>query len=378
MPRLLLLGYFGAGNFGDDALLVDWLSRHQAWMSQLGLTADVITNGADPLAGFIEGSELQSCVNTLVAKRDALRLDARQYQGLVAPGGSLLQDVTSINSLLYYLWLIRRFTSAGRPVFMLSQGVGPLQTWLARWLTPRELSRVKLLSLRDTGSYSWLTSSGALARHPEIHLSCDPVLQARLRLYPRLAVPQALAGLAHGYALVLPRATGDLPTPREATTEAQALVQLLAHLPMVTGLEPVLYPMHHGRDEAFCTAIREASADEISILRFDTAERYRDSALWQVLSQASLVLSYRLHGLICAAAHGVPALGVAYDPKVSAFCEALGYPWCFPACVHHEQTFTDLEQLWQHRDEVLQRTSRLRQEQLDRLEAVEARFRALW
>lgn len=378
MPRLLLLGYFGAGNFGDDALLADWLSRHSAWLTQGGLIADVVSNGADPLAGFIEQRRLQQHIGQLIGKQEALKLDPRQYQGLVAPGGSLLQDVTSVKSLLYYLWLIHRFTAAGVPVYMLNQGVGPLISWLGRWLAPRELSRVRLLSLRDSGSYSWLATQRALARHAEVHLACDPVLSAALEHYPDLAPPPALADVPRGYAVVMPRATGDLPTPREATTEAQALALLLAHLRAVTSLEPVLYPLHRGRDDAFCAEIQAASAGEIRLLQFDTAEPYRDSALWQVLSEASLVLSYRLHGLVCAAAHGVPALGVAYDPKVSAFCEEIGYPWCFPANVHHATTLTDLEQLWQQRDAVREQAVSRRQELLGRLAVVEARFLALW
>jgi polysaccharide pyruvyl transferase CsaB len=378
MPRLLLLGYFGAGNFGDDALLTDWLSRHAQWMAQQGLIADVVYNGADPLAGFIEGGRLQSIVGRLITKREALRLDPKQYQGVIAPGGSLLQDVTSIKSLLYYLWLVRRFASAGIPVFLLCQGIGPLISYIGRWLTPRELRRVRLLSLRDAESYSWLASQRALAGHSELYLACDPILGAALQPYPGLAPPQALTGLSQGYALVLPRATGDLPTPREATTEAQAVAQLLDHLRMVTGLEPVLYPMHRGRDAAFCAEISAASAGEIKQLQFDLSEPYRDSALWQALGGASLALSYRLHGLVCAAAQGVPALGVAYDPKVSSFCDAIGYPWCYPANVHHETTFSDLEQLWRQQSAVLEQAALRRQEQLSRLALVEERFHALW
>ncbi len=87
MPRLLLLGYFGAGNFGDDALLTDWLSRHADWMTQHGLTADVAFNGADPLAGFIEGNRLRQHVDRLIDKPLALKLDPSQFQALIAPGG---------------------------------------------------------------------------------------------------------------------------------------------------------------------------------------------------------------------------------------------------------------------------------------------------
>jgi polysaccharide pyruvyl transferase CsaB len=378
MQRVLLLGYFGAGNFGDDALLVDWLSRHREWLGQQQLAVDVTSSGADPLAGFIEGGQLRPLIGALVPKAEVLKLDPRRYHALIAPGGSLLQDVTSLRSLLYYLWAIRRFTRAGVPVYLLNQGLGPIISWTGRLFTPRVLRGARLLSLRDEQSYTWARTRRALARHAELHLACDPVLSAALAAYPAMAQPEALSGLERGYLLVLPRATGDLPTPRESITEAQALAKLLAHARVTTGLAPVLYAMHHGRDDAFCDEVRQASGGECGVLRFDDAEAFPASALWQVLGQAGLVLSYRLHGLVCAAAHGVPAMGVAYDPKVSAFCEAIGYPWCFPANVHTESALVGLEQLWTQRESVIAAAAKARREMLDRLAALERRFHELW
>lgn len=378
MQRVLLLGYFGAGNFGDDALLADWLCRNRGWLKEQLLTVDVTTNGADPLAGFVEADQLRLSIGQLVPKADALKLDPRQYRALIAPGGSLLQDVTSLRSLLYYLWVIRRFNRSGVPVYLLNQGLGPLLSWTGRFLTTRVLRAVRWLSLRDEPSFSWAQTQRALARHPELHLACDPVLSAALAPYPAMAQPQALAGLERGYLLVLPRATGDLPTPRESTTEAQALARLLAHARVATGLAPVLYAMHHGRDDAFCEEVRQVSNGECGILRFAAAEPYPASALWQVLGQAGLVLSYRLHGLVCAAAHGVPAMGVAYDPKVSAFCEAIGCPWCFPANVHSEAALAGMDQLWSQREEVAAVVAERRNEMLIRLAALEQRWHALW
>ena len=43
-----------------------------------------------------------------------------------------------------------------------------------------------------------------------------------------------------------------------------------------------------------------------------------------ILSRMELVLSMRLHGLIFAASQGVPLVGVAYDPKVTAFLDYAG------------------------------------------------------
>ncbi len=44
------------------------------------------------------------------------------------------------------------------------------------------------------------------------------------------------------------------------------------------------------------------------------------------VGRMSLVISMRLHGLVFALRDGVPAAGVSYDPKVSAFCRQAGLP----------------------------------------------------
>jgi polysaccharide pyruvyl transferase WcaK-like protein len=43
-----------------------------------------------------------------------------------------------------------------------------------------------------------------------------------------------------------------------------------------------------------------------------------------LVGRLEALVSMRLHGLVFAAAQGVPALGLAYDPKVSAFALQAG------------------------------------------------------
>ncbi len=50
-----------------------------------------------------------------------------------------------------------------------------------------------------------------------------------------------------------------------------------------------------------------------------------------ILRNAGRVISMRLHGLIFAAQHGVPAIGIGYDPKCERFLREIGRPeWLLP------------------------------------------------
>lgn len=58
------------------------------------------------------------------------------------------------------------------------------------------------------------------------------------------------------------------------------------------------------------------------------------------LQYFDILVGMRLHGLILAAAMGVPVVGIAYDPKIGHFLDALG---CSDYCVGVEST--DIQQL---------------------------------
>jgi polysaccharide pyruvyl transferase CsaB len=367
VPRILLMGYFGADNFGDDALLADWLLKHETWLRERNLVCDVLSQNAAPLASFAEGTRLATLIERTFTPRQALRLTVTDYAGLIAPGGSLLQDVTSLRSLLFYLWVVYRFQRAGRPTCLLHQGLGPLNTALGAFCCTRVLERVQFLSVRDQESWQWLQVHPALCRHPHLLLSADPILDAAFEPPPGSSEP------AGPYALLIPKRTGDLPYRGDRTSEAEALTLLCRHITAVSDLEVRLLPFHGGQDRAFCEEIAA-----VARLNLVPVAPPSGNAVWQALSQASLVVSHRLHGLVSAAAHGIPALGVAYDPKVSSFCDAAGYPWCFPALVHDSETLQALSELWNARADAVQNRRARLAEMRERLAAAEAQFRELW
>lgn len=362
-----MLGYFGANNFGDDALLADWLLKHASWLTERGLVCDVLSRCAEPLASFVEQRQLAPLLGRSILPRQALKLPLGEYAALIAPGGSLLQDTTSLRSLLFYLWVIHRFQQAGKPTILLHQGLGPLRNALGAFLCGHALKHVRLLTVRDAESMAWLELHPLLGKLESIALSADPILTAEF------AAPATAASAPAPYAVLIPKRTGDLPYRGDPTTEVEALTSLARHIRAVSDLEVCVLPFHGGQDSAFCAELAAHAS-----LRLLTAPAPAANAIWHNLAHASLVVSYRLHGLVSAAAHGIPALGVAYDPKVSAFCDAAELPWCFPAQVHEPEALQAVSELWNTRES----TATARQTALaamrSRLAAAETRFAALW
>ena len=89
---------------------------------------------------------------------------------LISGGGSLLQDVTSKKSLIYYLGLIFAATLLKKDVIIFAQGLGPFRSKISQILTKLALKRCKLITVRDTDSQRLLNDWGIDSK-----LVCDPV-----------------------------------------------------------------------------------------------------------------------------------------------------------------------------------------------------------
>ena len=83
------------------------------------------------------------------------------------------------------------------------------------------------------------------------------------------------------------------------------------------GLTPVFLSINFRTDGEASQLVTE----HLSIPFYTLDEQMSTGEVIGVLSRMTAVVSMRLHGLIFAAGQGVPLIGVAYDPKVTAFLD---------------------------------------------------------
>ena len=375
MGKLLLLGYFGAGNLGDDGFVVDFLKRWQPELRSRGLTCDYTAAGSrNPLEGFAEAGEIRDLLGKEVSRKALLTVRPSSYDAMVAPGGSLLQNATSMRSLLFYLHVISRFANAGAPVFMLGQGLGPFKGKLAGPLVANTLKHVKLLTLRDRASFEWVQTE----RIPGALLSADPLLAGKL---------QSSLGRASGcearYAVYIPkpsRKTALMPSAwvglEQSGRVAEHLVTpqyfLAEYLYGLSNYDLEILALHLGQDSKLVDDLAGAG-DGYSLNPYE----HTAADVLNIIEHGHMVVSYRLHGLILAAAMGVPAFGVAYDPKVIAFCLEMGLPYCTPSEVVGGSAPPLIEHLWHNREQVKATMFERRAAALQRLESAEVHFAQL-
>ncbi len=339
--RILVAGYYGYGNIGDEAILrslLHDLSRQvpgAEFQVMLGRGGGVgVKGGAGGGAGGIGGasagavvdpvsSETASPARTSPRVRYLPRLKplaiVRAMRGsdmLLLGGGTLIQDVTSVRSLAYYLALIWVAKRMRLPVAVYGGGLGPVRSSVGRGLAARVLPQVDLLTLRDRWSMDVALDLGVPAER--LLLTADPAFSldfaaaaggaAQVEAALRAAgVPEAAQANLLLLALRPPVNPGDQAAVVEAVRAAVSDL----------GLFPLFVPFHPEHDLPLLTQLGAAAGVDHGVLR-----DVRDPALlYRVVSRARAMVAMRLHGVIFAVAAGVPCVALSYDPKVDALAD---------------------------------------------------------
>lgn len=316
MPRILISGYYGFGNAGDEAILqaiVEDLRRVEAEVEISVLTADpegARQLGLEPIPRSAPGPVLKAL---------------RSCNLLLSGGGGLIQDSTGINSVIYYLGVCLLARLARRPVMLYCQGFGPVRTGLGRQLT-RLANGFQLLTWRDQESADEIRALGV--GRPPSRVTADPVLGLEPCAPARISEILAQEGLAADVArMERPAGSGSDVGPLVGVAvrhwpglDRAALVGGLRRFAEEDKARLLLLPFQPSRDRPLSEELCSQLAPHARLLRAD----YAPKELMGLLSCLDMVLGMRLHAAIMAAARGIPFLGLAYDPKVERFCQRCG------------------------------------------------------
>ncbi len=306
--RVVMSGYYGFSNAGDDAILQSIQQAIQKASDQVAITA--LSNdpeltercyGMDALPRF----RMRSVIKAL-----------RQCDALISGGGSLLQDRTSTRSILYYLAVIRLAQLMGKPVMLYANGIGPVQKKANRRRVRRTVERASLVTLRDHSSAEELRDMGVTRE--DLYVTADPVFHLDCAPEERSAQLLQGAGLSLGDKFVAV-SVRDWPDSQEFF---RGVAGLCDHLSRTYGLKVLFLLMQPSRDRAATQTVRECMEEPSWLLE----ESCTPSELMGVLGQAKLCLAMRLHTLIFSARVAVPVLGLVYDPKVDSYLRELEMP----------------------------------------------------
>lgn len=300
--RLLLAGYFGAGNLGDDAIMLGFLKGIEG----LDYHVKVVCGSAELIT--------RSYGVTGVPKTDFGKLNQaiQESDALVFPGGSIFQDVTSVRSVAYYANLVKTAKKAGKKVLLLGQGIGPLNRFLGKRTAAGAFDLADVIAVRDPQSVKTLAELGT--KHtPKVTGDCAYLLPK-----PELNEDSAAYGVAGMRAV----GVSARPFGKDKNKAVIGLFSDLARTMNSHGYVPVMMPLDQHEDTDLVAKIAKVTGGKIPELKGVQSP----VQLQQRIARMDAVIAMRLHAGILAATVGVPPYMVSYDPKVNAFANLMGLP----------------------------------------------------
>jgi polysaccharide pyruvyl transferase CsaB len=292
--RAVLCGYYGKGNGGDEALLASLLQMLPESVTPLVLSG----NPAETRKRYgVLSCDRMSAFHVLRA--------FRQSDVFIWGGGSLIQDVTSVASPLYYCGLMGLAQQLGLKTIAWAQGIGPLKRQLTTWAARKSFAGCEAASVRDIGSAALLADwqiPFIMAPDPVWALDSEPV-----------------KGL---WDLPAPRVAVSLRSHPTLTPERLAnLTRALVDFQRATQTCILLVPFQASQDLSLAQSIQSQLTGPNHIFRLKNPRQLKG-----LFRGVEMAIGMRFHSLIMAAAEECRCFALSYDPKVTQLMDQLDLP----------------------------------------------------
>jgi polysaccharide pyruvyl transferase CsaB len=295
---LLLAGYLGAGNLGDDAVM-------------LGLVHGLRGHPFDftALSGNPEETFRLYGIRAYPRRDNKyIKQAIEECEALVFPGGSIFQDSSSVASVFYYEELVSTAKKAGKKVLLLGQGVGPLNNFLSKRKALSAFTAADAVTVRDPGALQALKDLGF--KRPA-RVTADSAFL--------LPVPPASTE-TDGFTVGNMRTVGVAPRPiKDRGRDIAGLFGEFCRLLYQSGSMPVLISMDRNEDTPLIDEISKKQGGKVPDLRKLTTPMQ----IQERIARMQSVVAMRLHAGILASTVNVPAMMISYDPKVASYARVM-------------------------------------------------------
>lgn len=299
MKSVFIFGYYGFENLGDEAILssiVKMIKENNSGVEIFALSYNVKYTEQTHRINGVSRNSMRDICNAI-----------RNSDLVISGGGSLLQDVTSSRSLIYYLALISIAKLFKKPVLFFCNGFGPIRKGLNKYLARKIINKVDKIVLRDPRSKKLMEEIG-VTRSIEVTtdatFSLDSVKESRVKeIYEKEGIPRdkSLIGIS-----VRPWNVGE---------DFIDIMAKFGDYVANRGLEVLFIPMQASKDEEISKEIIKRMEKKAHILK----SSYTPEEILGIIGTLDILVAMRLHALIFAAIKEIPMIGLEYDPKVQAF-----------------------------------------------------------
>lgn len=291
--KVLLSGYYGFDNFGDEAIL--------------GVLANKLKEEKTDITAFSSNpkktSELYGIKTVYFKNYAEIIKKCFNTDILISGGGSLLQDVSSIKSIIYYLAVINTALFFGKKVLIFAQGIGPINNKFAGFLTKKTLQRCQQVTVRDRKSRLLLHKWGIDAK-----LLCDPLFSLQLPQYQ----PQNKVG-------VQLRSFKSLSD----TFLIKLAEQIVENF---SDKEIDIFSFQDSLDTDVCKNFDKMLKTLNPNIQTKIFETQTSQDILNNISHLEYMIAMRFHANLIAIKYGIKTLAVSYDIKVDKLAEEANIP----------------------------------------------------
>ncbi len=288
MTKFLVSGYIGFDNFGDEAI-ASVLTSH---LKSLNAEEIVLLSSNPEKTAKLYNVKSVGMFKFLSA--------VKKTDVLISGGGSLLQDITSLKSLLYYLAVITSALIFKKKVIIFAQGFTPFRTKLGKFLTKQVLKKCYKITVRDSKSQNLLSEMGILS-----DLVADPVFGIEVNEHLHQGIGVQLRDFHSVNDNFLYRLAEQIEKYFKSEEIKLISLQDSIDLPLLEKFEKIL-----NKKEIKTKIYKNLSINDAI----------------KTLSELEYLVGMRFHANLVASKAKVKVLGINYDIKVLNLANTVDFP----------------------------------------------------
>lgn len=308
MKNVLISGYYGFNNTGDEAMIETMSSM----LAKRDCALIVLSSNPD------KTKELYNVQAYNRYKIGEIIKAVRKADIVVSGGGTLFQDITSKKSIWYYLGIVNIAQFFRKKVCIAYQGIGPIDTKLYRDMTKHTLNKksVKMVGMRDNQAIEYAKGLGI--KEEKISFSSDMIFMMQPPAKERCEkiLRDNVHNLKEGQKLI-----GFSIREWKDKDRTDALAEVADKLVEKYNARIVFFPFHKPKDAEISKIImHKMKHEDMTVI---LPNRYLPSEVLGTMGMMDVNIGVRLHSLVFSAMMNVPTIGISYDPKIDGFLDMI-------------------------------------------------------
>ena len=318
LKPIMISGYYGFGNCGDEAILMAMIQGFSNYISKEKIIV---------LSNKPEKTKLLYQVKAIHRLKFFPIISSLKHSGIfISGGGGLLQDVSGKGfSVIYYLGLIILARLFNIPTVVYGQGIGPIKNNINKILIRWAFKKVNLIIVRDKQSKIFLEKLGILSKNVVVNADTAFLIKEKEitnEMKKKYGLERSSSRTENTLRIgIVLRNCKDIAIDYDK--KILQFARIADYLIEKKQADVFFIPFQLDIDISIIK-------DIVQRMKFPKAkiieEELTPDLVLSLISKLSIIIGMRLHSIIFATLVAKPFIAIDYDPKVSNYVQSLNLP----------------------------------------------------